>query len=171
MRWVFVLGCLALLSDCSAAHRTQPDQHAVAETRAGRPDAGPPDPEQILRDIQSSHIDANVPAAADFDNFLTRDLAAYFAAARKKKSPVQYELLRNGPTQSGVSYPKFYLWVRVAGGKTPRDRGAVRVAAVEKKQFEVTDFVSEEALRSDPTGIYRLFPAPVCEKITEKISP
>jgi len=50
-------------------------------------------------------------------------------------------MLRDGPTQSGVSYPKFYLWVRVAGGKSVDDRGAVRVVAVKRKRFDVTDFM------------------------------
>lgn len=125
---------------------------------------------QVMQDIQQSHIEANVPARADFERFLRRDLAAYFAQVRKKKNlTVEFELLRDGPTQSGVSYPKFYAWVRVAGGRSSNDRGAVRLAAIEKKRFDVTDFVSEEVIRHDPEGIYRLFPAQVCERIKAKL--
>ncbi len=139
----------------------------ISVLAATQPDAG-----QVLQDIQRSHINANVPDSADFENFLRRDLAAYFAAAGKKKSVlVEHESLRKGPTQSGVSYPKFYLWVRIAGGKNPKDRGAVRLAAIDKKRFEVTDFVSEESIRNDPNGIYRIFPAPVCETIKAKVTP
>jgi len=113
-----------------------------------------------------------VPDSADFEKVLRRDLAAYFATARKKKDvPVEYEPLRRGPTQSGVSYPKFYLWVRVSGGKTPKDRGAVRIEAIEKKRFAVTDFVPEETIRADPNGIYQVFPAQVCETIKGKVTP
>jgi hypothetical protein len=109
-----------------------------------------------LRDAQQSHIDENVPAPPDFDKFLRRDLAAYFAQERKRKDlPLELELLRDGPTQSGVAYPKFYVWVRIAGGKTPADRGAVRVAAIEKKRFEVTDFLSEQNIGTEPDRIYR----------------
>jgi hypothetical protein len=126
--------------------------------------------EQTMQDIQRSHIEANVPAPADFERFLKRDLVSYFAQARKKNLPVDFELLRDGPTQSGVSYPKFYVWVRVAGGKSPEDRGAVRLAAIEKKRFEVTAFLSEEVIRSDPEGIFRLFPGQVCERIKAKVT-
>lgn len=134
---------------------------------AASADAGTP---SSFQDIQRSQIDANVPDSADFDKFLRRDLGEYFSAIRKAKQvSVEYEPLRRGPTQSGVSYPKFYLWVRIAGGKNPEDRGAVRVAAMEKKRFEVTDFLSEEAIRKDPSGIYRVFPVPVCETIKAKV--
>lgn len=136
------------------------------------PHTPPSDTERVFQEIQRSHIDGNVPDAADFERFLRRDLADYFAAARKMKSvPVEYEPLRRGPTQSGVSYPKFYLWVRIAGGKTPQDRGAVRVAAVEKERFEVTDFISEETIRNTPTGLAQIFPAQVCETINAKVAP
>jgi hypothetical protein len=138
----------------------------------GQADAGRPSAEQVMRDLQRSHIDANVPASADFENFLRRDLAAYFSTARKKKDvSVDYEPLRRGPTQSGVSYPKFYLWVRIASGKSSKDRGAVRIEAIDKKRFEVTDFMSEDAIRSAPNSIYGIFPAQVCEKIKEKVTP
>jgi hypothetical protein len=62
------------------------------------------------------------------------------------------------------------LWVRVAGGKNPQDRGAVRVAAIEKKRFEVTDFVTEEAIRKDPDQIYAVFSAAICETIKGKMN-
>jgi hypothetical protein len=132
--------------------------------------ADPPSPEQVMRDIQRSHIEANVPAPADFDKLLRRDLENHFAELRKKKGlRVEYELLRDGPTQSGVAYPKFYAWVRVAGGSSPDDRGAVRLTAIEKKRFAVTDFVSERTIKTEPDGITRLFPAQVCERIRSKL--
>jgi hypothetical protein len=121
-------------------------------------------------DVQSSHVEKNVPAPADFKRFLRRDLAGYFAQLRKKKTvPVQYELLRDGPTQTGVSYPKYYLWVRLAGGKSPADRGAVRVSAVEKKEFAITDFLTETEIREDETRLRRVFPAEVCDRIKSKL--
>jgi hypothetical protein len=129
-----------------------------------------PGAEQAMRDIQRSHIDANLPDSADFEAFLSRDLTAYFTNARNKSVSIEYEPLRKGPTQSGVAYPKFYIWVTIAGGKSPLDRGAVKVAAIEKKRFEVVEFVSEDAVRSDPNAIDRVFPAPVCEKIRAKVA-
>ena len=130
-----------------------------------QPDAG-----QVFGEIQKSHTDADVPDSAAFEKFLLRDLAEHFSTARNRKGiAVEYELLRQGPTHSGVSYPKFYLWVRIAGGKDPQDRGAVRVSAIEKKRFEVTDFVSEEAILNDFDQLYAVFPAAVCETIKGKI--
>lgn len=127
-------------------------------------------PQQAIQDIQRSHIEANVPAPADFNRFLQRDLVSYFSLLRKENTvPIEFELLRDGPTQSGVSYPKFYAWVQVAGGKSPEDRGAVRLAAIEKERFVVTDFVSEQAIRNEPEGIYQIFPGPVCERIKSKL--
>jgi hypothetical protein len=137
----------------------------VCALAAAEPDAGP-----VLREIQQSHTDANVPHSSDFDKFLVRDLAEYFSTARHRVgTAVEYEPLRRGPTHSGVSYPKFYLWVRIDGGKNPQDRGAVRVAAIEKKRFEVTDFVSEEAILKDFDQLYTVFPAAVCETIKERM--
>ena len=63
----------------------------------------PEQAEAILRDVQRSHIEGNVPPPGDFDRLLARDLAAYFALPGQPEPRVEYELLRDGPTQSGVS--------------------------------------------------------------------
>jgi hypothetical protein len=138
---------------------------AISLILAGQPDAG-----RVLQDVQRSHNDANVPAPADFNRILTRDLKTYFESLRKQKViSLEFDLLRDGPTQSGVSSPKFYIWVRLAGGKSPDDRGAVRVAAVERTQFEVMNFVSERIIRNDKGSIRHIFPAPVCEAIDARV--
>jgi hypothetical protein len=125
---------------------------------------------QALRDIQASHIDANVPASTDFEPFLRRDLSAYFSKDRHLRNvKVEYEFLRDGPTQSGVSYPKYYIWVRINGGKSSEDRGAARVTAVERKGFEVTMFASEREIRTNVGALKLVFPRPVCEKIEAKL--
>ncbi|MFI5398613.1 MAG: hypothetical protein ACHQ9S_24050 [Candidatus Binatia bacterium] len=43
------------------------------------------------------------------------------------------------------------------------------MAAVEQKRFDITDFVSERTIRSDPRAIYRVFPGAVCEKIEAQL--
>lgn len=121
--------------------------------------------------ITESHITENVPDAADFERFLQRDLQTYFADARKEPGvTVDYEPLRRGVTQSGLSYPRFYLWVRISGGKSTADRGAVRLSAIDKKRFEITDFVSEQTIRDNPDSISTIFPALVCETIRTKVT-
>jgi len=123
----------------------------------------------VLQEIQRSHIEANVPGPAEFNRLLQRDLDSYFTKTRGKSSRIEYEMLREGPTQSGVAYPKFYVWVRVFEGAANVEQGAVRLAAVERREFQVTDFLSERTIRADSTVIYRVFPAPICERINSKL--
>jgi len=62
--------------------------------------------------IASSHVDANVPSPENFTRFLDRDLAAYFSNQGSEVANVEHEMLRDGATQSGTAYPKFYVWAR-----------------------------------------------------------
>jgi hypothetical protein len=113
--------------------------------------------------IQESHIDANVPDASVFDQYLQRDLRNYFSGAN-----VTVDLLRRGPTQSGIAYPKFYVWVRaVAPGAAPVE-GAVRVEAVDRQKFIVTHFLSVHEIRSNPSQVDSIFPAPLCPAIKHR---
>ncbi len=119
--------------------------------------------------IQRSHINANVPDRGDFDRILHRDLESYFANDRKEAGvSVAFEFLREGPTQTGIAFPKYYLWVRIGEGARPEDRGAVRVAAVEKQQFEVTHFLSEAEIRRNG-AIEQVFPPAVCDRIRTRL--
>jgi hypothetical protein len=116
--------------------------------------------QSLPRNSQGDQISANVPSQAVFAEYLERDLLAYF---QTKVSPdvisVTSEMLREGPTQSGVAYPKFYLWVRVIGKRGALAEGAVRVAAVDGKRFEVTDFISAANILADPKSLASTFPA------------
>ncbi len=98
-----------------------------------------------------------------------RDLTSYFGAIHRGEVSVQYEFLRQGPTQSGVSYPKYYFWVKVTRAGSVIDEGAIRCAAVETTRFEVTDFLTKTSLQKDLTQAASVFPAGVCERIAEKI--
>ena len=120
-------------------------------------------------EVRGSHVDGNVPSPAEFTALLRRDLDAYFNAAHEKRITVQHELLRDGPTQSGTSYPKFYLWVRLLQEGVVVEEGAVRVAAIDRSRFEITSFTSESDLRADPRALHSIFPAAVCETIRAKL--
>lgn len=120
------------------------------------------------QDVQSSHIEGNVPDEKDFDSVLKRDLAKYFADLVKKKVEVSYELLRKQPTQSGIAYPKFYLWVKVSSDGKLIEEGAVRVAAIEKKEFQITDYLSKQQIKKKPAAVSGTFPQALCEKIIEQ---
>jgi hypothetical protein len=120
--------------------------------------------------IAESHIRANVPDEKDFDKFLKRDLEQYFKETLNKTVTVEFELLRKGPTQTGIAYPKFYAWVTIRDSVKVIDQGAVRVAAIEKKHFDVTDFVSEADIKDAPLMLDRIFPKLVADKIRERLA-
>jgi len=82
---------------------------------------------------------------------------------------VKYEFLRNGPTQSGVAYPKYYLWVIVSDKNKTIKSGAARVAAIDKKYFEVTNFLPVEEIMRNIEAIYSVFPRPVADRIKDKM--
>ncbi len=119
--------------------------------------------------IQENHIEANIPSDRNFDAFLKRDLEEYFKKSLGLHVSVKYEFLRNGPTQRGVSYPKYYLWVTASEKNKTIMSGVVRVAAVEKKYFEVTHFLSVEEIQRDKDVIYSVVPRPVGDRIKEKL--
>jgi hypothetical protein len=79
--------CLAILLAASTAYgEVLPSDEAAA----------------ALPSIQQSHIEGNVPAKPDFDRLIRRDLGAYFAKPGEPAANVNYELLRDEPTQVGV---------------------------------------------------------------------
>jgi hypothetical protein len=120
--------------------------------------------QKALLEIQKSHIEANVADQLQFDSLMKRDLEKYFSATFGQVSIV-WEFLRYGATQSGVAYPKYYLWTKIYNGDKLIDEGAVRVAAIEKTGFNVTDFVNIKDIRQKNKDIYMIFPKQVCEKI------
>ena len=119
--------------------------------------------------IAASHIAANVPGQIDFDRLLRRDLQQYFATSVGRPVAVEYELLRSGPTQTGIAYPKFYAWVRVVEKGSVLRQGAVRLAAIARERFDVTDFVSADEARANPERLRQVFPGPVCDRISERL--
>jgi hypothetical protein len=119
--------------------------------------------------IADSHIRANVPDENDFDAFLKRDLESYFKDLKKKDIVVEYQLLRDRPTQSGTAFPKFYVWITVKENDTLLEDGAVRVAAMEKKRFGVYDYLTRAEIERDWDKVYQTFPRPVADKIKDKM--
>lgn len=110
--------------------------------------------------VQESHIIGNVPSPQLFEQFIRRDLLSYFKSSGfAGATAVEYELLRKGPTQSGVANPKYYAWVKIFAGNTLQQEGAVRVAAVEQRFFEVTNFLSKIEILQRPDEAGKFFPA------------
>jgi hypothetical protein len=119
--------------------------------------------------IQRSHIEANVPPAESFDLFLKRDLLAYLRAnGYAKATGVEYVLLRNQPTQSGLSYPKYYVWISARAGGAILVEGAVRLEAIDRTHFEVTHLQSSEEIRGNPGRVGEVFPSPLVSDIRNR---
>jgi hypothetical protein len=117
------------------------------------------DMERMMAELQASHITANVPPDDSFMTLLQRDVRAYLVANRLPSKSVEIELLRKGATQSGVSYPKYYFWMRAVDGARHHIAGAMRVAAIDRVRFDVTDFTPAASIRSDPTSLASIYPA------------
>ena len=121
-----------------------------------------------LAGVAESHIAANVPSTNDFRPFLIRDLTAYLQPTYGDKLALDYELLRDGPTQTGIAYPKYFLWLRATNAENTVIDGAVMVAAIERKRFDVRNFVPHSEIVADPDGLARIFPQALIEKIHAK---
>ena len=121
---------------------------------------------EVNAKVQENQIEANVPPVMLFDAYLERDLVKYFGPKISKgEIAVVYKFLRNGPTQSGASYPKYYLWVDVTADGELVESGAIRIAAVAKSYFEITNYLSGKSIRSDPESVSKVFPAALIDNI------
>jgi hypothetical protein len=124
--------------------------------------------ERMVAKLQADHIAANVPADADFMGLLRRDVASYLRANGMERPTLTLELLRRGPTQSGVSYPKYYIWIRGAGPNSSTIEGAMRVEAVERLRFVVTDFALANAIHAHTADLSSTFPAMLIPSIERR---
>ena len=120
-----------------------------------------------LAGVAESHINANVPADQDFDAYMKRDLAS-FLCKEAQGCRVEYSLLREGPTQTGIAYPKYYVWVISYQQDKVLKQGAARVAAIDKQAFRVTDFLPREEILESPGQVGNIFPAPLVSKIIQR---
>jgi hypothetical protein len=126
---------------------------------------------KVIEKIPKSHVSANVPPDSSFLQLLNRDVSLFMTNRYSRTTSVTVEFLRQAATQSGVAYPKFYLWVIVTDSTMHNvlGQGAIRVAAIEKELFRITDYLTKEDITQSPDSIYLIFPKPVCEKINLKI--
>lgn len=117
--------------------------------------------------LANSHVEANEPKGELFDQYLKRDLTSYFCNDHTD-CRVEYEYLRKGATQNGVSYPKYYLWAKCFTNGQLETEGAVRVAAVEQKYFDITHYISAKEIVASPDEVAKIFPAALVQQIEQK---
>ena len=97
------------------------------------------------------------------------DLHTYFCkGVSAPRCTVQFNLLRKAATQSGVAYPKYYLWANVLTDGETQLEGAARVAAIDMARFDVIDFMSASDIRSAPDKVRTIFPSMLVPAITER---
>jgi hypothetical protein len=107
---------------------------------------------KVMQEIQQSHIDANIPDKNRFDSLLKRDLQKHFSALYGPIN-IDWKFLRDGPTQSGVSYPKYYLWLKIKNTDEPISEGAVCVQAVDKERFDITNYIDIKQIKDKSLDI------------------
>ncbi|MCE9557332.1 MAG: hypothetical protein K8R88_00120 [Armatimonadetes bacterium] len=121
--------------------------------------------------LSNSHVGDHVPAPADFEKFLDRDITAYFNQGAKKPRTTRHEFLRREPTQTGKAYPKYYLWIEILEDGKVVNEGAAWVAAMQKKEFQVIRFLSLEEMEKEPVMIELIFPLDVASIIWNRYPP
>ena len=110
-----------------------------------------------------------MPPSAAFERLLKRDLILYFkSAGTPGVTAVEYKLLREAPTQSGVALPKFYAWVMVFEEGRLATEGAVRLAAVNRSGFDVTSFLTAVQINASPNEVPKVFPRALVPLVLER---
>lgn len=114
---------------------------------------------------------AQTPALVQpFEARLQRGLNAHFGPAGR----IEFSLLRDAPTKSGIAWPKYYAWVRILGDdiQQPPREGAARLADMDGETVEVTHFVTAQQIRADGSAaIDSIFPAALVPRILALASP
>jgi hypothetical protein len=135
---------------------------------ASRECGGEGGPQWFGQNLHRSHVEGNVPAPGEFHAILHGSLDAYFSDWLKKKVHVEYQLLRDEPTQSGLSYPKYFAWVRIFDGNRLQDEGAVTLAAMDRTGFAVVEYTSAVTIRFSPEVARHTYPRALVPAILRK---
>jgi len=120
--------------------------------------------------LRQGHINANVPDQKDFDRILNRDITKYVTDKADKDITVKVELLRDGPSQSGVALPKYYIWIEKRNAKgVLMEEAAARIAAVNRDHFDVIQYYDRKRLETETDLVSKVFPQDVYAKIVTKL--
>lgn len=109
----------------------------------------------------------DAPSPDRFDPLMRRDLTEYFATPDSTPVTVAYDLLRHGPTQVGIGYPKYYVWVRVHSADTTL-QGAVRIAAIDPEHLQVFQFLTSDEILADPARVRQTFPLALNQELMRR---
>lgn len=115
--------------------------------------------------IENTHIKENVPDSELFNQFIERDLLSYFKNIYDSNIIVDWLLLRKAPTQTGTAFPKFYLWATIYDKSTMLSQGVLSVAAVDKKSFNIIDFIEIDDYWANTNAYINIFPSDIKKRI------
>ena len=77
---------------------------------------------------------------------------------------IEAQLLRDGPTITGIAVPKYYLWARLFTKDRQFDAAAIRLAD-DAGAVHVLQIIDREAIRRQPNALRSIFPAVLVPKI------
>ena len=90
--------------------------------------------------------------------------------ARERAEDVKVELLRDGPSQSGVALPKYYIWIEKLNSKgVLMEEAAARIAAIDRDHFDVIQYYDRKRLETETDLVSKVFPQDVYAKIVAKL--
>lgn len=95
-------------------------------------------------------------------------LEDYFRLEQKKNVTVKYEYLRKAGTETGMSFPKYYVWVEISDGLSFLQKGAARLSGTDTNKFEVTHYLSESEIKANPANVYSIFPKQLSDEIIKR---
>jgi hypothetical protein len=120
--------------------------------------------------LRQGHIDANIPDQKDFDRILNGDITKYVTDKADKNITVKVELLRIGPSQSGVALPKYYIWIEKRNSKgVLMEEAAARIAAINRDHFDVIQYYDRRRLETETDLVSKVFPQDVYAWIVAKL--
>jgi hypothetical protein len=125
-------------------------------------------PEDVLRAISQSHIDANMPPEDKFHLFLKRDLKAYANDNFEGLSTdnLQYSML--GMKQIAVGWPRVYLMVQFDSPNDKERSGILSAIAMNQNEFVVEHFFSLSSIEMDNKAVRKALPSEVFEWIKRR---
>ncbi len=122
----------------------------------------------VMQQIRRDQVAANVPPNSRFHEYLERDVRAFLVQRNQEDVQLSVDLLRTPPTQVGIAFPKYYVWIE-ASSPTQGDLSvAARVAAVGGREFRIQEFIPRREINAQPDALHRTFPAGLVPHIIEQ---
>jgi hypothetical protein len=94
---------------------------------------------------------------------LKKALEQRFQHRLDQSTVLEFELLRGTGTTTGISFPKYYVWIKLNSQGQDVEQGIVRLAEVDTAQYEVTDYFSSADIKRAQHKVYETFPRDIAD--------